>query len=397
MAIDDLWYSSRREVGPDGKLLPAAPTKRHGRGKRWRVRSPGLPSLSFDKKSDAEKADAARRADVSRGLYIDPALGTETVREFGRRFRDVQDYRASTTDLVERAFRLHIDPKLGRLAVAQVRPSTVQSWVKGLDLAPATVRVIYAVLAGMFAMAVRDRVIAASPCTGIRLPPLPHVDHVILTPEQVHALADALPPRYRALVYVGAGCGLRHGEALGLELEHVDFLRREVHVVQQLTVTSGRKPYLAVPKTTTSRRVVELPRVTADALAAHLREFPVQLVEVVDETNSRNVRTRSAQLLFTNSAGTPIHRASWSGVWSPVAREIGLPEKTGYHALRHYFATLLIFAGANVKTVQLALGHSSPTITLDTYVGLWPDQVDRTRTLVDDALGVPEPAVEQEV
>jgi hypothetical protein len=48
---------------------------------------------------------------------------------------------------------------------------------------------------------------------------------------------------------------------------------------------------------------------------------------------------------------------------------------------------MLIFAGANVKTVPMALGHSSPTITLNTYVGLWPDQVDRTRTLVDQALG----------
>jgi integrase len=52
-----------------------------------------------------------------------------------------------------------------------------------------------------------------------------------------------------------------------------------------------------------------------------------------------------------------------------------------------YFATLLIFSGANVKTVQLALGHSTPSVTLDVYTGLWPDQLDRTRTLVDNALG----------
>jgi integrase len=71
---------------------------------------------------------------------------------------------------------------------------------------------MYAVLSGKFAAAVRDRVIAASPCTGIRLPELEHSDHLILTPEQVHALAAELPERYRAMVYLGAGCGLRHGE-----------------------------------------------------------------------------------------------------------------------------------------------------------------------------------------
>jgi hypothetical protein len=41
-----------------------------------------------------------------------------------------------------------------------------------------------------------------------------------------------------------------------------------------------------------------------------------------------------------------------------------------------------------VKTVQVALVHSTPMITLNTYVGLWPDQADRTRTLADDALSV---------
>jgi integrase len=60
----------------------------------------------------------------------------------------------------------------------------------------------------------------------------------------------------------------------------------------------------------------------------------------------------------------------------------------GLHGLRHYFATLLIHNGASVKTVQLALGHA-PTITLNTYAHEWPDALDRTRALVDPALGRP--------
>jgi integrase len=60
--------------------------------------------------------------------------------------------------------------------------------------------------------------------------------------------------------------------------------------------------------------------------------------------------------------------------------------------LRHYYATVLIHAGVSVKTVQLALGHSTPTITLNTYVHEWPDVVDRTRSLVDDAPGHSETA-----
>ena len=62
------------------------------------------------------------------------------------------------------------------------------------------------------------------------------------------------------------------------------------------------------------------------------------------------------------------------------------------HGLRHYYATLLIHAGASVKTVQLALGHSNLTITLNTYVHEWPEAVDRTRSLIDGVLGVRETA-----
>ncbi|HEY2204274.1 MAG TPA: site-specific integrase, partial [Pseudonocardia sp.] len=223
--------------------------------------------------------------------------------------------------------------------------------------------------------------------TDITLPAMPHTEHLILTPEQVHALAEALPARYRATVYLGAGCGLRHGEVIGLERGHVDFLRREVHIVQQLTAHNGRKPFVAPLKTRTSRRVVELPKVTADALSRHLATFPPTSVDLEDDTNPRLSGTRPAELLFTNSAERPIYRGTWSQTWAPAAKSVGLPAGVGFHALRHYFATLLIFNGANVKTVQMALGHSTPTVTLNTYVGLWPDQLDRTRTLVDAALG----------
>ena len=79
---------------------------------------------------------------------------------------------------------------------------------------------------------------------------------------------------------------------------------------------------------------------------------------------------------------------------APSARKAGIPKRTGLHSLRHYFATLPIHSGASVKRVQLALGHSTPTITLNTYVGEWPDTDRQTRSIVDAALGsVPECAL----
>jgi integrase len=392
MPVDDLWYSSRRERGPDGKLLPAKRTKRHGRGKRYRVRYRddlgAKREKLFDdgKKGEAERFDRAVHTDVARGLYVDPVAGREIVEQFGERWIDAQLYRPGTTDRVRRTLRLHVYPVLGRLPLAQVRPSHIQGWVKGLDLAPSTARVAYSCVVALFGAAVRDRAIAVTPCTGITLPAVESTEHVILTPAQVHAIADGLAPRYRAAVYLGAGCGLRGGEVLGLELDHINFLGREVDVHQQLVVQSGGAPYIGPVKTRASRRTVELPKVTANALARHLELHPVRPVEIEDHTDPRKVRTRSAELLFTTESGRPIHRATWSHIWKPGRTAADLPVGVAFHALRHYFATLLIFSGASVKTVQTALGHSTPMITLNTYVGLWPEQIDRTRTLVDAAL-----------
>ena len=54
------------------------------------------------------------------------------------------------------------------------------------------------------------------------------------------------------------------------------------------------------------------------------------------------------------------------------------------HDLRHFYASGLINAGCDVVTVQRALGHSNPSVTLNTYGHLWPDANDRTRQAARD-------------
>ena len=218
-------------------------------------------------------------------------------------------------------------------------------------------------------------------------PDVPDARYYIARPDEVHALARALPERYRAIVYLAAGCGWRGGEIFGLELDALDLDAREVRVRHQLSVISGRRPHLAPPKTKTSTRTNELPAVVVDAVRAHLRMFPVRPEDIEDETDPRNPVIRPAHLVFTRGDGRPIHRADWSHFWPPAVKAAGLLPGYGLRDLRHYFATVLIYGGANVKTVQLAMGHTTPTVTLNTYVGYWPDAIDQTRTLLDSALG----------
>ncbi len=191
-----------------------------------------------------------------------------------------------------------------------------------------------------------------------------------LETEQVHALVDALPERYRALVITAAGTGLRQGELFGLTLEHVDFLARRLDVVQQLVMLTGAQLTFGPPKTDASRRNVPLPVVVLDAMAAHLAAWPVG----------------ELGLVFTNDAGEPIRRTRFSDVWRPAVKAAGIPKGTGFHALRHYYASLLIRHGESVKVVQARLGHASAAETLDTYSHLWPDSDDNTRAAVDAVL-----------
>ncbi len=229
--------------------------------------------------------------------------------------------------------------------------------------------VIHRILAGIVKAAVRDRRIVASPCEGTKLPKVHRQRVEPMTLEAVQALTEAIPERYRALVTLAAGTGLRQGEVFGLTVDRIDFLRRQLTVDRQLVTMPDRAPYLAPPKTQASVRVVPLPQVVVEAVAVHLATWPTD------------------QSIFTTELGDPIRRTAFSErIWRPALKRVGLSGVT-MHGLRHFYASLLIRHGESVKTVQGRLGHASAAETLDTYSHLWPDSDDRTRAAVDSVLG----------
>ena len=101
------------------------------------------------------------------------------------------------------------------------------------------------------------------------------------------------------------------------------------------------------------------------------------------------------RLVFTNRHGTPVRRSTASDIWHRTADRIehSSSGREGWHALRHYYASLLIRHSESVKVVQSRLGHASAAETLDTYSHLWPDSDDRTRDAVDEVLGAIFPRV----
>ncbi len=340
---------------------------RDGDGKEW--------SKHFARKVDAEVWVAGQVTDVARGVHIDPRAGKVTFGAYALAWAAGQVHRSSTRQAVESRLRLHVLPQLGARPIGAIRKSEVQAWVKGRSdfLAASTTRVAYSYVSAIFRAAVEDRLIPSSPCGRVQLPRRDRRRVEPLPVEVVQALADVIAPRYRAVVVLAAGTGLRQGECFGLTLDRVDFLRRTLLVDRQMVTLGGRATALGPPKTAASVRTVPLPQVVADELAAHLAGYPAG----------------EDGLLFTNALGRPINRGSFARVWLPAARRAGLPAGESFHSLRHFYASLLIRHGESVKVIQARLGHASAAETLDTYSHLWPDSEDRTRQAVDAVLGAP--------
>jgi len=349
---------------------------------RWRDPNGKQRKRSFRKRIEADRFIKIMEADMLRGNYVDPNDPT-IFRDYAESWRQSQVHRPTTQAHVETHLRRHVYPYFGDRRLATIRPSEIQTWVTRLStegkkpLKPTTVQVVHGIVAAIFKSAIRDRKVAASPCESTKLPRKLPRQVVPLATNAVVRLAEAVPARYKALVVLAAGTGMRQGECFGLTLDRVDFLRRAVRVDQQLVLLPRKDPFLAPPKTAASHRTVPLPAVVVSALAQHIGDYPV---------------THPDGLIFTDGHGQPLRRTSFSGeVWRPAVATAGAPAGTGFHALRHYYASLLIRHGESVKTVQTRLGHATAAETLDTYSHLWPDSDDRTREAIDTVLGADVP------
>lgn len=339
----------------------------------------------FRKKSDAQLWLNEVTASVVTGQYVSPKAGLVTFKEYAEKWREAQPHRETTQERTENQLRNQAYPAFGERALVDILPSDIQAWVKSMALPdpkskrrnggalmPTTIGVVHGVVHGVFAAAVRDRRIASNPCVGTRLPKPDVKDVVPLTLDEVVALVGAMPDELKAMVTLTAGTGIRQGEAFGLTVDRVDFLRGQIKIDRQIQTLPRQEPKLVPPKTAASNRTIPLSKVIVEALAAHL---------------AANTASHEG-FIFTDPQGRPLRRAQFGhAVWRPAVAAAGLPKGTKFHELRHFYASLLIRHGESVKTVQRRLGHANAAETLDTYSHLWPDSDDQTRSAVDSALG----------
>lgn len=383
--VVDRWHLSRpgraAEYCPEHRNL--FPSKDHGKGVRWQVRYRDADGVqrkeNFRQRAAADARAKIVGANLLTGAHIDPKAGRVSLRSFAREqwFPAQVHLRANTRALYESHLRTHILPVLGDRHLSVLRRADMKQFVAALagkGLAPSTAKTVYAVLRSIMQSAVDEGLIAGNPCSRV---PLPRVERRVvkpLTADEVQRLADNITPRYEVTVWLGAGAGLREGEALGLLLSRVDFLRRRLLVEEQLQ--SGE---LSPLKTKASRRMVPLDDLVLNKLADHLKRWPVG----------------PDGLVVRNRCRRPVQRSSFIYCWQEAVEAAGLPKGVRFHDLRHFYASTLIAAGLHPKTIQSRLGHATISETMDTYGHLFPDADDQGRGVLDAAFKI-KPDVPQE-
>jgi integrase len=325
-----------------------------------------------------------------RGDYVDPEGGRMLFGAFVEEWvTNHAQLRPSTLEQRESRLRNHVLPFFQDRPIGSITRSDIQTWVnhRADAMAPSSVVVTYSYLSGAFKAAVEDRLIARTPCQGIRLPRIEHPPVQPIATAAVHRLVDSVPSRYRALLITAAGTGMRQGECFGLTVDRVDTDRGVIVIDRQMVQLSGQTPHLRPPKTPASYRTIPLPDLVAKAIAAQVRDYGTG---TTFDASGREV----SGVIFTGATNMPVRRSSFGEVWRPAVKKAGLARGTRFHELRHYYASVLIEAGESVKVIQARLGHKSAVETLDTYGHLWPDTEERTRSAIDLALGAIAPDVD---
>ncbi|KQP66904.1 tyrosine-type recombinase/integrase [Nocardioides sp. Leaf285] len=382
-SVNDRWHIRDRGTGKTTR------SSRYGQGKRWQVRyrDPDGQSRnrSFDRRVDADRFRVEVEHQLSRGGYVDERSGRVLFADYAADWLARQIQEPTSLQALEVRLRVHMLPTWGPWPLAKITPSAVQRWVVELHegISAGYVRLILVNFGAILRSAVDEGILASSPVASslVRAPAIPPRKVTPWNVERLLSVTAQLPPRWRPLAAVAAGCGLRQGEAFGLRVHDIDFDRQVVHVRQQIRLEDGR-PVPALPKYRRTRSV-PLPSWVGEQLEASTREH-------APLGGERSDRPGLGGLLFYTRERKPLNRNYFNPtVWRPALLAAGVPNDrdNGMHALRHTCASLWLEHGVSIKAVSEYLGHADPGFTLRVYTHVMPSSGDKARRAMDAALG----------
>jgi integrase len=277
-----------------------------------------------------------------------------------------------------------IIPFLGGVELQKLRAAAVEEWHRvlltsgrkdGGGLSPMTIKHAHRLLGKVLREAMRFGLVTANAASLQPPPRAEREETVVLTTSQIRHVVDKLAHR---LVYpkviIALFTGLRRGEVLGLRWGAIDFDRKLISVREALEETDQIR--FKSPKSMAGKRDVPMPDIVVDVLRNHRKRELEQRLAL-----GMGKMTADA-LVFSRLGGAPQSPISVTKEWRKAADSIGLTE-VSFHALRHTFASMLIDSGIDVVKISKRLGHSNPTITLQTYAHQFAKREDKSAEAIN--------------
>jgi integrase len=270
----------------------------------------------------------------------------------------------------------HIVPLLGKVTLGDLDPRRVDAFTRALKekgLAARTSQYSYAVLRRALQFAVDWKYIPVNPASSrMRAAKRHQVNELskirFLTPPEARTFLKAVRgDRYEALYVLAITTGMRQGELLGLQWPDLDLDAGKLTIFRSLHRTKRRRdpeddvPWFQFrhPKTTGSRRTLDIPPVTVEAMREHSAKQKVQ--RLLADTS-----WQEQKLVFTTRLGTPVDTTNVLHRFHQILENAGLA-KMRFYDLRHTHASLLIAEGVHPKKIAERLGHASIKLTMDLY------------------------------
>lgn len=324
--------------------------------------------------SDQWSPPADREAARRRAEQPDPER--PTVATYARQWLATADLRTTTRTRYEASLRIYIcgeplafslrsnkrtgrraRPKvwtnhpLGDVALADLDRAQVHAWWRSLPLAERrrSCDLAYQFLRTICLAAVDDGLLDSNPVR-VKGAGKPSKRRSIepLTPAQVREIADGMPDRWRLGVPLGAWCALRSGEVRELRRKDIDLNRGVVKVTRGVTHAGQRTEHVGDPKTEAGIRIVRIPASMLVDVKAHLHE---------------HAQLGQNGLLFWRDDGGHVTDTEWRAAWLRACSAAGI-EGFRFHDLRHVGLTYTALAGATIRELQVAAGHTTPIMAL---------------------------------
>ncbi len=289
--------------------------------------------------------------------------------------------RQNTYDGYKRIVDGHLKPTLGSFTVKSLRPDQIQKMLneklisgnlrdKGQPLSARQVEYIYSVLHMALERALKNSLVTRNVCDAVDKPKKVKHEFIPWSAEQTNEfLSSVKDDRLFPFYMVAWGAGLRRAEILGLQWPDIDLGKGNLTVKRvYVRIKGGHK--FQEPKTAKSRRVVPLPNAVTEELKAWKARQAQEKLRWKglhkDLPENERPEYNPLNMVFCDEIGDPLQPDFISHHFKQDVKKTELPE-IRFHDLRHGHATMLLELGEDLKVISERLGHSTITLTADTY------------------------------